>query len=196
MRNVSFTHRSGFPLLCLALSACGAATEGEADEVETISAVQQPAVIGDRKVAAIFIRFNTSPTPTYTVNDVRDRLFNNADSTSKFFHEASCRKMNLTGHVNPDGDYSAGTINAAPTSYSLRPTYAAMGGAIAATADGYVESITSTRWTFFSRGRRVVPTELQPLGSSTYFYGFFSSPTLAPSRTSWDTTWGCDTPTC
>lgn len=180
MRNVPFTRRSGLLLLCLALSACGAATEGEADGDETISAVQQPAVIGDRKVAAIFIRFNTSPTPTYTANDVRDRLFNNADSTSKFFHEASYGKMNLTGHVNPDGDYFGWyTINAAPTSCSLRPTYAAMGRAIAATADGYVESNYQHTMYFFSERPAGCTDGAAAVGSSTYFYSPADSGTFA-----------------
>ncbi|WP_437707504.1 hypothetical protein WMF45_27495 [Sorangium sp. So ce448] len=180
MRNVSFTHRSGFLILCLAVSACGTAMEGEVDEVETISAVQQPAVIGNRKVAAIFIRFKNSPEPTYTSDDVRDRLFSNADSTNNFFIEASYGKMSLTGHVNPNGDYFGWyTINAEPTSCSLRPAYAAMGRAIAATVAGYVESNYQHTMYFFAERPAGCTDGAAALGSSTYFYSAADSGTFA-----------------
>jgi hypothetical protein len=152
MRNISSIHRSGFLLLCLALSACATAMEGEADEGEPISAVQQPAVVGGFKVAAIFIRFKNSPTPTYTADDVKDLLFDNPDSANNYFIEASYGKMNLTGHINADGDYYGWyTINALPTDCDQLAAYAALGRAAAAQYGGYVEANYDNTMHFFNQ---------------------------------------------
>ncbi|WP_438031606.1 hypothetical protein [Sorangium sp. So ce204] len=152
MRNVLSAHRSGFLVLCLALSACSAATEeGEAEEVESISAVQQPAIVGGFKVAAIFIRFKNSPAPTYTINDVRDRLFNDPDSANNFFIEASYGKMNLTGHINPDGDYYGWyTINAEMPTICDLGLHMALGRQAAANLGGYVEANYDNTMHFFN----------------------------------------------
>ncbi|WP_437578082.1 hypothetical protein [Sorangium sp. So ce887] len=154
MRNASFTHSSGFLVLCLALSACGTAMEeAEAEDVESISAVQQPSVIGGRKVAAIFIKFANTPSPTFTIDQVRNTLFHNANSTNNFFLEASYGKMNLTGHNNTDGDYFGWyEINVGPPSCAQLSNYAAWGRTMATLQGGYVEANYQHTMHFFSGG--------------------------------------------
>ncbi|WP_437585533.1 hypothetical protein [Sorangium sp. So ce1000] len=179
MRNVLFTHRSGFLVLCLALSACATATEGEAEEVESISAVEQPAVVGGFKVAAIFIRFKNSPAPTYTINDVRDRLFNNPDSANNFFIEASYGKMHLTGHNNTDGDYFGWyTINAEPTDCNQLAHYAELGREAAANFGGYVAANYDNTMHFFN-GFPAGCAGAYSAGSSTWFPSPTNSGTYA-----------------
>ncbi|XXY51143.1 hypothetical protein WME91_08360 [Sorangium sp. So ce269] len=178
MRNVSFTHRSELLALCLALSACGTAIESEAEEIEPISATQQPAVVGGFKVAAILIRFDNGNSPTYTVDDVRDRLFDNGDSTARFFHEASYGKMYLTGHNNTDGDYYGWyTIDAEPTSCEQLYEYAAMGREAAAEHGGYVEADYDNTMHFFSEFPADCGFGALSVGSHTFYTDSFNSGT-------------------
>jgi hypothetical protein len=180
MRNVSFTHRSGFLALFLAVSACGTAMEGEVDEVESISAVQQPAVIGGRKVAAIFIQFKNGASPDYTIEQVYDRLFGNPDSTDKFFREASYGKMHLTGHNHTDGDfYGWYELDVGTPVCAQHANYVELGRAMAAQAGGYVEANYQHTMFFLAEVPAGCGDGAGALFSNTYFYHAEDSGTMA-----------------
>jgi hypothetical protein len=60
--------------------------------------------LGGRRVAVVLFNFTGDTREPWTPDQVRQRLFTAADSTSAFFREESHGQLWLTGKTDPDGD--------------------------------------------------------------------------------------------
>jgi gametolysin peptidase M11/Big-like domain-containing protein len=94
---------------------------------------------GARKTAVILVQFSGGPAPSWTPDEVRQRVFTAADSTNAYYQEDSYGDVSLVGKLRADGDvFGWYTVPGAGPACDVNAV--AYDAEEAAAADGFVSS--------------------------------------------------------